>query len=134
MTEQLRQAALDYLTPLLSENVPFITINQMIEALRHNDFGIVVNKPMVMELLDPDEVEAISKIEGDRIFLTTPDTVDQDREVSADDAEKDQEHVQDMAQDQAQQNLEQPPPQAPQAQAPPKPVPKPAGKVPPIKA
>ena len=130
MTEQLRQAALDYLTPLLSENVPFITINQMIEALRHNDFGIVVNKPMIMELLDPDEVEAISKIEGDRIFLATPDTVDQDREVSADDAEKDQAHVQDMAQGQAQQNLEQPPPEAP-PQAPPQPA-KP--KVPPRKS
>jgi len=108
MTEQLRQAALDYLTPLLGENVPFVTVDQMIEALRNSNFGIVINQPMIMDILDPDQVEAVDKIEGDKIFLATPDTIAQDREVSADDVVKDQEHVADMAQGQAQQNMQQP--------------------------
>jgi hypothetical protein len=109
LTDQLRQAALDYLTPLLGENVPFVTVDQMIEALRHSNFGVVINQPLIMELLNPDEVEAVSKIEGDKIFLATPDAIEQERAVSAEDAEKDQEHVQDMAQDQAQQNMQQEP-------------------------
>lgn len=123
MSNQLRQAALDYLTPLLSQNVPFVTINQMIEALRNSQFGIVINRAMIMDILDPDQVEAVSKIEGDKIFLATPDS--ETREVDAEDEQKDQEHVADMAQDQAQDNLQQPAPQP--APAKPKPAVKPTG-------
>jgi hypothetical protein len=111
MTEQLRQAALDYLTPLLSQGVPFVTINQMIEALRNNNFGLVINRPMIMDILDPDQVEAIDKIEGDRIVLASPEA--QNREVDAEDEEQDQEHVADMAQDQAKKSLQEPPTQPP---------------------
>jgi hypothetical protein len=121
MSNQLRQAALDYLTPLLSQNVPFVTINQMIEALRNSQFGIVINRAMIMDILDPDQVEAVSKIEGDRIFLATPDA--ETREVDAEDQQKDQEHVADMAQNQAKNNMQEPAP-AP-APAKPKPVAKP---------
>jgi hypothetical protein len=109
MTEQLRQAALDYLTPLLSQGVPFVTINQMIEALRNSHFGIIINRPMIMDILDPDEVQAVDKIEGDRIFLGSPET--DSREVDAEDAEQDREHVQDMAQDQAKKSMQEPAPQ-----------------------
>lgn len=111
MTDQLRQAALDYLTPLLSQNVPFVTINQMIEALRNSQFGIVINRPVIMDILDPDKVEAVSKIEGDRIYLNRPDEAD--REVDADQQEQDQEQVADMAQDQAKKTIAEPAP-APQ--------------------
>ena len=111
MTDQLRQAALDYLTPLLSQGVPFVTVNQMIEALRNNHFGLVINRPMIMDILDPDRVEAIDKIEGDRIILASPES--ETREVDAEDAEQDQEHVQDMAQDQAKKSLQEPAPQLP---------------------
>lgn len=111
MTDQLRQAALDYLTPLLSQNVPFVTINQMIEALRNSQFGIVINRPVIMDILNPDEVDAVSKIEGDRIYLHRPDEAE--REVDADQQEKDQEQVAGMAQDQAKKSLEEPAP-APQ--------------------
>jgi hypothetical protein len=108
MTDQLQQAALDYLTPLLSQNVPFVTVNQMIEALRNSQFGIVINRPVIMDLLDPDKVEAVAKIEGDRIYLKKPDEVD--REVDDDEAEQDQEQVSLKAQDQAQKNITEPAP------------------------
>lgn len=109
MTQHLRQAALDYLTPLLSQNVPFITIQQMIDALRHAQLGLVINRSMVMDILNPDEVQAVDKIEGDRIYLTQPDG--EDRDVDADKAEQDQQHVANMAADQAKKTLDQPPPQ-----------------------
>lgn len=111
MTNQLRQAAMDYLTPLLSQNVPFVTVNQMIEALRNGQFGIVINRPVIMDILDPDKIEAVSKIEGDRIYLQRPD--DTEREVDADQQEQDQEQVAGMAQDQAKKTIQEPAP-APQ--------------------
>lgn len=117
MTEQLRQAALDYLTPLLSQNVPFVTMNQIIEALRQNHFGVVINRAMIMELLDPDQNEAIGKIEGDRIYLQQPDA--EVRDVDAEDAEKDQEQVTDIAQDQAKKSIEEPAPVVPPTPQPP---------------
>ena len=108
MTDQLRQAALDYLTPLMSQNVPFVTVNQMIEALRSSGFGIVINRSIIMDLLNPEQVEAVDRIEGDRIFLHQPGKVE--REVDAEDAEQDQAHVSDMAQSQAKKTLEEPAP------------------------
>ena len=111
MTEQLRQAALDYLTPLMGQGVPFVTVNQMIEALRNSHFGIVINRPMIMDILDPDQVEAIDKIEGDRIYIGAPEM--DSREVDAEDAEQDQDHVQDMAQNQAKKSIQEPAQQPP---------------------
>lgn len=104
MTEQLRQAALDYLTPFIAQNVPFVTIQQMIEALRNADLGLVINRALIMQLLDPTEVQAIDKIEGDRIYLASPES--EEREVDKDEQQQDQDHVADMAQNQAKQNLQ----------------------------
>ena len=66
---RLRQEALDIITPLLGQRVPFITVQQIIDALRSSDQGIVIDRELVMQLLNPDEVKAVSKINGDRIFL-----------------------------------------------------------------
>jgi hypothetical protein len=125
MTYHLRQAALDYLTPFLSQNVPFVTIDQMIDALRHGQFGLVITRSMVMDLLDPEQVKAVSKIEGDHIYLNNPDEAA--REVGQEDAEKDQDHVADMAVDQVKKTLTKKTPKAPAAPAP---APAPAGAAP----
>jgi len=69
-----------------------------------------------MDLLNPDEVEAVDKIEGDRIYLANPETSAQ--ALDADDEQKNQEHVTDMASDQAKKTLQEPPPPPP----PPKPL------------
>jgi hypothetical protein len=106
MTEQLRQAALDYLTPLLATNVPFVTINQMLEALRNRHLGVIVTREILLDVLNPDQVEAVSKIEGDRIYLGGEDS--ETHEVDAQDAEKEKAHVADMAQDQATKSVEKP--------------------------
>lgn len=107
MTEQLRQAALDYLTPFLSQKVPFITVDQMIDALHHSQFGLVINRGMIMDLLNPQQVEAVDKIEGDRIFLKNPDEAPPS-ETDAEQQVKNQDHVADMAVDQIKQSLDQP--------------------------
>jgi hypothetical protein len=104
MTDDLRNAVLDYLTPFMSQNLPFVTIDQVIDALRQGHFGVVINRAMVMDLLDPQTVQAVAKIENDRIYLQSPDA-DPSREVDGDDAEKDQKHVANMAVDQVKKSL-----------------------------
>jgi hypothetical protein len=115
MKDRLRQAALDVITPFLGQNVPFVTVHQVIDALRSYKFGLQLNRGLVLELLDPEKVKAISKIEGDRIYLAEPDA-EGERKVDDNDEEKDKEQVGDMAQDQAKQQVQgqdKPPPPAP---------------------
>jgi hypothetical protein len=102
MMEKMRQSVMDTITPLLSQDVPFITV-QVIDSLRHVNLGVSVDRSLVMQILDPNEVKSIDKIEGDRIYLANPDGPS--HEVSDNDAEKEQEHVGDMAQNQAKKNM-----------------------------
>lgn len=106
MTERLRQAALDVITPMLGINVPFVTIQQVIDRLSGARFGIVITPALIMQILDPQAVKAVNRIEGDRIYLTqAKDTAE--REVDDGQQQKDQEHVGDMAVDQINKNLKQ---------------------------
>ena len=73
IANRLKQAALDIITPLLAHRVPLITVQNVIDELRDTRSGIVVDRSLVMKLLNPMKVKAVSKIEGDRIYLSPPD-------------------------------------------------------------
>jgi hypothetical protein len=103
MTQQIRQAALDVITPFLGQNVPFITIAQLIDSLSGARFGIVITPALIMSILNPDDIKAISKIENDRIYLQGPGVPNSEHD--QDDAEQDKEHVGDMAVNQINQEL-----------------------------
>lgn len=106
MMMQLRQDALDVITPYLGQKVPFITVNQVIDGLRSSsDSGIMIDRSLVMDLLDPDEVKAVDKIEGDRIYLADPQGNAQALDVE--DKEKDQDKVADMAKNQTKKQQDQ---------------------------
>lgn len=107
MQQKIRQAALDVITPLLGQNVPFVTMQQMIDSLSKARFGIVITPAIIMDILNPDEVKAIEKIEGDRIYLVKPGADTGDREVAQDQEEQDKAHVSDMATNQINQELKQ---------------------------
>lgn len=102
---QMRQDALDVITPFLAQNVPFITVNTIIDGLRNFDLGIMIDRSLVMQLLDPDVIKGIDRIEGDRVYLTNPNNAD-NNEFSEDDAEKQAEQVNDMAQNQAKKQVQ----------------------------
>ena len=72
--QQLQQTALDIITPLLANKVPFITVQAVIDELRGARPGLVIDRAFVMDLMDPDKIKAVSKIEGDRIYLQAPPT------------------------------------------------------------
>jgi hypothetical protein len=72
LTNGLKQAALDYLTPLVAHSVPYITIQSMIDELRKLNSGLTIDRAFVLNLLDPSNIDIISKIEGDRIYISKP--------------------------------------------------------------
>ena len=83
----LQQATIDILTPLLANKVPFVTIQSVIDNLRASRPGIVIDRALIMNILDPNQIQSISKIEGDRIYLQSPD---EDSVNSSEDEEQDQ--------------------------------------------
>jgi hypothetical protein len=100
----LRQTAMDFLTPMAAQKVPFVTMQQMADQLRHAQTGIVIDRGLLMDILDPNEVKIVKKIEGDRIYLTPPDP-GRDAENSKDDAEKNQQKIAKSAVDTAKKDI-----------------------------
>jgi hypothetical protein len=103
VTGQLRQALLDLLTPMTANGVPFVTVQQVMDELWDHRSGLHIDRALIMNLLNPAQVRIVKKIEGDRIYITTP-TPDQ-RDVSADEKEREQERLEDKATKQAKKNI-----------------------------
>jgi len=103
VTDDIKQSLMDILTPMVASRVPFVTIQQIIEKLTQLRTGVMIDRNLIMTLLDPDQIKIISKIEGDRVYLSNPNAPD--RSLGKDDAEKEKEHVDDMAQKQAQKSM-----------------------------
>jgi len=68
--DHLQQAALDILTPMIAHKVPFVSVKSIVDQLRDTRPGIVIDRDLVLSLLDPDKIAAVTKIEGDRIYLS----------------------------------------------------------------
>jgi hypothetical protein len=100
---RLQQIAIDFLTPLVAHKVPFITVQQMIDELRKNRPGILVDRGFVMDLLDPQTVKAVKSIEGDRINLQEPSSVE--HKVDDNEAQKEVDKIKDMAKQKAQKDV-----------------------------
>jgi len=103
VTSDLKNSLLDILTPMVASKVPFVTIQQIIDKLRQLRTGLTIDRNLIMTLLDPDQIKIISRIEGDRVYLSNPNGPD--RSLTKDDKEKDKDHVNDMATQQAQKQM-----------------------------
>lgn len=113
MKDRLRQAALDIITPFIGQDLPFITIPQVIDALRSRDLGIMVDRGLLLDVLNPEEVKAVDKIQGDHIILAKPDGEDDAMADDQADQQKNDDHVSDMAQQAAKSAMQAPPPTPP---------------------
>ena len=94
---------IDVLIPMVATKVSFVTIQQIIDKLRQFRTGVSIDRNLVISMLDPDKIKIISKIEGDRIYLSSP--TNPTRSLNKDDTQKEKEHVQDMAKKQAAKNM-----------------------------
>jgi len=100
ITDRLQQMAIDFLTPLVAHKVPFITVQQAIDELRKLRPGILVDRPLIMTLLDPEKIKAVQSIEGDHINLQQPDDIE--HKVDDDQAEQEIDKIKDIAKKKAQ--------------------------------
>jgi hypothetical protein len=99
MISTLRQDAIDMLMPLAAQKVPYVSVQAIIDKLRTYATGITIDRALVMQILDPNAVKLITKIEGDKVYFTLPEN--NEREVDDTQKKKDAEHTQSTAQDQA---------------------------------
>lgn len=69
-TGSLADIMLDLLTPLAGQGIEYITVDQLIGKLKHIPTGQLVDRELVMAVLDPDKFPLVKSIEGDKIYLT----------------------------------------------------------------
>jgi hypothetical protein len=103
VTDDVQQSLMDILTPMVASGLPFVTMTQIIDKLRQLRTGLSIDRNLIMTLLDPNKIKIISKIEGDKVYLSNPNSPD--RSLTKDDSEKEADHVEDMAQKQAQKKM-----------------------------
>jgi len=73
ITNDIRQYVMDVLTPLVASHVPFVTVQQVIDELRNMRTGVSIDRGLIMNILDPDKIKIIKKIEGDNIYFNDPE-------------------------------------------------------------
>jgi hypothetical protein len=85
-SQSLANKLLDILTPIAGNGVEFVTVDQLIDKVSSLPTGLLVDREMIMNILDPNEFPLIKSIEGDKLYLTA---LPQSRSVS--DKQKDTE-------------------------------------------
>lgn len=78
MLETMRQQLMDYLTPLMAHEVAFVTINDIANTLHNLRTGLEVDRALIMELIDPDQMPIVKRIEGDKVYLDTVEAAQSD--------------------------------------------------------
>jgi hypothetical protein len=92
ITDEIKQTLMDILTPMVAADVPFVTVKQIIEKLRQLRTGLVI-----------DRIKIIDKIDGNRVYLSNPNSPT--RSLKKSDEEKEAEKVDKMATKKATDNL-----------------------------
>lgn len=100
----LKTDIIDILLPLVANNVPFVTIEQVMTKLRDKHIGIIIDRAIVTELLDPSNVRIVSRIEGNKIYFDLPDDGEIHR-TSPEEKEKDDKKVEKSAREQAKKEI-----------------------------
>ncbi len=90
MMNGLRQQVLDFLIPMVSHDVEFVTVQDIEAMLRDARTGLTIDRGLVMQILDPTKVKMVKKVEGDKVFLSvtaamTSTANDDEQEKQADD-------------------------------------------------
>lgn len=103
MMNSLRQQVLDYLIPMVSHEVEFVTVQDIEAMLRDSRTGLTIDRGLVMQVLDPTKAKLVKKIEGDKVFLSV--TAAMTNDASDDEAEKAADDLNDKATKQAVKNI-----------------------------
>jgi hypothetical protein len=102
--DPVRDAVIDILTPLASNGVQFVTVQQIMDQLSAADTGVAIDRALLMTILNPDQVKIVKSIEGDRINLNTGNNGSQ-RAVTQKQQKTEQDKIKSTAADQAKKNI-----------------------------
>lgn len=105
MVADLRQQVLDYLTPLVVHGVDFVTVQDVQDALRNHKTGLSIDRGLVMQVLDPDKIAMVKKIEGDKVYLNIVAAINDGNKSGKDEQEKAEEKLSNKATQQAKKQL-----------------------------
>jgi hypothetical protein len=87
-----QQSIMDMLTPIAASGVEYVTFQQVIQKLKTIPSGLHIDRELIMQALDPNQLPLIKKIEGDKIYLN-PSLSGPERSVSDQQAEKEQSQI-----------------------------------------
>lgn len=101
---QLRTDMIDMLLPLFANGVDHVTIQQLVDKMKEKPNGMVIDRALVTQVLDPENVKLISKIEGDKVFFKQPEDGEL-RKVDQDEKQKEKDRLSDKAKKQAKKEI-----------------------------
>ncbi len=72
MVKHLRSLVLDYLTPLAAHKIEAVTMDDIREVLELDKSGLMIDRNLMMQVLDPDSCRMVKKIDGDTVYISFP--------------------------------------------------------------
>lgn len=103
LVDDMRALMIDVLTPLAANDVPYVSLQQVIDRLQEIRSGVRIDPNLVMTILDPNKVKIVDKIEGDRIYFSSPQADEVAKREEDEEAEK--QKIQHKANTQAQKEV-----------------------------
>ena len=103
MMDALRERLMDYFIPLVVRKVAYVSMSDIEEALNSYKTGFTIDRSFIMELIDPDHMKVVKKIEGDKIYLDVIQAANS--ESSAEEKEKEEEKIKSTAAKQAKKEI-----------------------------
>ncbi len=103
MITSLRQHVIDYLIPMVSHDVEFVTVDDVENSLRNSRTGLTIDRGLIMQLLDPTKMKIVKKVDGDRVYLSV--TAAMASKSNDDEAEKAADDLSDKATKQAKKSI-----------------------------
>ena len=103
MMTGLRAQVIDYLIPMVSHDVDFVTVQDIETMLRDARTGLTIDRGLVMQILDPTKTKMVKKVEGDKVYLSV--TASMNNSASDDEQEKAADDLTSKATQQAKKNI-----------------------------
>ena len=69
MLGSLRQQIMDYLTPLVAHDVDSVSVQSIIDELGDFRSGLEIDRSLVMQIMNPESMKLVKRIDGDTIYL-----------------------------------------------------------------
>lgn len=101
--KNLRSQVTDELLRLVTNGVEEIEMAEVASLLRQARTGMIIDRGLIMRVLDPNECKAVKSIEGNKILLSFP--ADELQAKAEDDKQRDAEAIQKRAMDVAKKSI-----------------------------